>query len=547
MELNYRNYYKQEKELLNLIETSDFISFDLEMTGIENDKNNSIIDTPEYRYLKYKKTSEKYTIIQLGLSFFKLATNPNVYHKQICYECHPYNLYLFQNAKDLKEISQDELNLEVKSMLFNQKGKINFNAWINEGIQFLNEKQYRELYKNITENNINNDNFYIDISNLKKRDLDLAKLNIENIKNNFIDNGKIYKTNYVINCLPKYVLYYIKKNLPNNLYFQENSRFNKKSFCILITGYKTKEEKEKLYMDDVLYQLKELNHRKGVKKIIDSIFNKINWGDIDIKEDDINKNKNNILQNKKKTLIGHNMSLDLIFIISKLGETLPNDYSLFKKMIKDKLECIYDTKLLFEKFKNSEFNKNNIIIKDIKSVLDNMYPYLKSTFSENVKIKIKPNEDLLKNGLYHNAGYDSFVTGACFLYMKNAMKNYDFLKENKNQIYLMNSLYKSMNMDKEEEYIFDIINGDENIFIFRGVRKINDINFETIFTKKLWEDSITKTKYCEKYNILIVFTNFGKNSSNEKKTSFINIAFSKLNKDKFSAFTIGEFRNKYMK
>lgn len=245
MELSFRNYYKQEKELLNLIETSDYISFSLQKTGTDNDKNNSIIDTTEYRYSKYKKTSEKFTIIQLGLSFFKLTSNPNIYHKQIFYECHSYSLYLFQNAKDLKDIYQDELNLEVKSMNFNQtKNKIDFNAWINEGIQYLNEKQYRLLYKNIIENNINNDNFHIDISNLKQRDLDLANRNIDFIKSNYIGDGKISKTNIVINNMPKYVLYYIKKNLPNNLYFQENNRFHNKSFCTLVSGYKSPEEKE---------------------------------------------------------------------------------------------------------------------------------------------------------------------------------------------------------------------------------------------------------------------------------------------------------------
>ena len=531
MELNFKNYYKQEKNLLNLIETSDYISFDLEMTGIENDKNNCLIDTPEYRYSKYKKTSEKFSIIQLGLSFFKLVTNPNIYHKQICYECSPYNLYLFQNAKDLKEISQDELNLEVKCIHFSQKGKIDFNKWVNEGIQFLNEKQYRELYKNITENNINNDNFSIDISNIKQKDIDIAEKNIENIKNNFINNGNIYKTNYVINCLPKYILYYIKKKLPNNLYFQENSKFNNKSLCTLITGYKTKEEKDKLYMEDVLNQLKELNHKKGVKKLIDAIFNKFYLGDIDIDKnnDAIYKfNNNNI---NKKILIGHNMSLDLMFIISKLGDKLPNAYHDFKNIIKEKLNCIYDTKYLFEEFKSSNINKNNLIIKEIKSVLDNMYPYLKSTYDEYIKIKIKPNDDLFKEGIYHSAGYDSFVTGACFLYMKNAMK----------------SLYKSININKnEDDYIIDINNADDNIFVFRGIRKITELNFEIIFGTKIWNDSVSKILYWEKDNILIIFTNFDNKNNNENKTLFKTISISKLNKNKFSCFTLKEFRDKYM-
>ena len=545
MELSFRNYYKQEKELLNLIESSDYISFSLETTGTDNGKNNSIIDTTEYRYSKYKKTSEIFTIIQLGLSFFKFTSNPNIYHKQISYECHSYSLYLFQNAKDLKDIFQDELNLEVKSINYNQrKNKIDFNAWINEGIQYLNEKQYRLLYKNIIENNINNDNFHIDISNLKQRDLDLANRNIDYIKNNYIGDGKLFKTNFVINNMPKYILYYIKKNLPNNLYFQENNRFHNKSFCTLISGYKSLEEKEKLYKNDILNQLKELNHKKGVKKLIDAIFNKINFGDSDINEDDIFKN--NISEKRKKNLIGYNMSLDLMFIISKLGDSLPNEYSSFKNMIKDKLNYIYDTKFLFEEFKNSELNKNNKVIKDIKSELDEMYQYLHSTFSEIIKIKLKPNEDLFsKNNSFHNAGYNSFITGACFLYMKNAFKNNKFLEENNNQIYLNSSLYKSINLNKEkDDYIININNPEENIFVCKQLNKENDIKYEIIFGEKLWKDSVIKDIFCNSNKILIIFTKF---ENKENKIKFLNIAYSQENKNIFNIFTLGEYRSKFMK
>ena len=241
------------------------------------------------------------------------------------------------------------------------------------------------------------------------------------------------------------------------------------------------------------------------------------------------------------------MSLDLMFIISKLGDGLPIEYSSFKNLVKTKLNCIYDTKYLFEVFKNSDLNKNNLAIKDIKSVLDKMYPYLKLNFEEFIKIKIKPNDDLFKDGLYHNAGYDAFVTGACFLYMKRAMKNSNFLEKNKNNIYLMNSLYKSINLDNEEEYIVKVNNYSENIFVFRGIKKISDIDFENIFGKKIWNECVIKIKYCEKNNISIVFTNFENKNSNENKIVFKTIAFSKINKNKYVCFTLDEFRNKYMK
>ena len=547
MELVSKDYDKFEDDLLNLIENSDYISFDLEMTGIENDKNNSLIDTPENRYLKYKLTSEKYAIIQLGISFFIKKENPNNSH-EIFYECYPFNLYLFPNSRDLKDISQDSMNLEIKCMLFNRKGNIDFNKWINEGIHYLNERQYRELYKNITENNLNNDNFNANINHLDQKtfDYELAQKTIDDIKENFLEQGRIYSNSYIIDCMPKFLLYYIKNQLPQNLYFQENYRM-KRNWCTLITGFKSQKEKEELYKIDILSQLKELDHKKGAKKLFDALFNKIYYGN-----SNINKIKENCYNDKsisrKKILIGHNMSLDLLFIISKLGDKLPDDYNSFKQMIKNNLECIYDTKYLFEEYKNSKQNNNNIILKDLRSVLDNMYPYLKSSYDKFLKIQIKSKENL-KEAKYHSAGYDSYITGACFLYMKYAMENeQNFMNENKNKIYLMNSLYKCMDINKDEdEYIMEVTKPYENnIFVFRGIKKVTEICFETIFGRKFWDKYVVKVINEEKKNISVIFTNFIDNNSQDK-TVFKTVANSKLSKDKFTAFTLGEFRNKYMK
>ena len=65
----------------------------------------------------------------------------------------------------------------------------------------------------------------------------------------------------------------------------------------MVIGYKTQEEKDNLFKNDVLNQLKELNHKKGVKKLIEYLFNNIPLDDADIKEEDINKNKNKNLIN----------------------------------------------------------------------------------------------------------------------------------------------------------------------------------------------------------------------------------------------------------
>ena len=544
MELVCSNYEKEEKRIINLIKTSDYISFDLEMTGIENDKNNVIIDTPENRYLKYKKTSEKFSIIQLGITIFnKVKTDSNEKgENKIIYDCYPYNLYLFPNAVDLKALSQDSMNLEIKSMLFNRNGKIDFNKWINEGIYYLNHRQYRQLYKNITENNINNDDFYLDTSFLSKKpaDIELAENTIKEIKENFLDEQSVANS-YIIDCMPKYLLYYIKKKLPSNLYFKENCKVFR-NWCTLITKYKTQEEKDDLYKNDVLTQLRDLEHKKGVKKIIDAIFNKYSYGSMDIDKNFVEEKTN------KNILIGHNMSLDLMFIIANLGESLPDKYLEFKNMIKNNFKNIYDTKLLFEEFKKNEINKNNIAIKDIKSVLDNIYPYLKSRFNDLFKVEIKTKNNEFKESQFHSAGYDSYITGLCFLYMLHGDKTGQFLEKCKNKIFMMNSLYKSFDLNKiNDDYMIEVDNPNEDIFVFRGVKKASNINFLKVFGKKLWESSVIKTIYDEKYNIIIVFTNLKKENIDQRKTEFKVIAKSQTYNDVFTAFNLEEFRNKYMK
>ena len=541
MELTCINYEKEENRIIELIKTCDYISFDLEMTGIENDENNILFDTPENRYIKYKKTSEKYSIIQLGLTIFNREKNVQNNTSQIIYNCYPYNLYLFPNANDLKTLSQDSMNLEIKSMLFNRKGKLDFNKWINEGIYYLNQKQYRNLYKNITQNNINNDDFYIDTSFLSKKpsDLEQAENTIKEIRENFVD-VKIVANSYIIDYMPKFLLYYIKKKLPNNLYFKENCRIFR-NWCTLITRFKNQEEKDELYKNDVLSQLRELEHKKGVKKITDAIFNKFSCGNVDV-------DKNFIEQKfSKNKLIGHNMSLDLMFIISNLGESLPDKYTDFKKMIKNSFDTIYDTKLLFEEFKKNEINKNNIAIKDVRSVLDNMYPYLKSRYDHLIKFVIKTKNDEFKEDQFHSAGYDSYITGQCFLYMLHGDVTGQILNKNKNKIYLMNSLYKSMDFNKTiDDYILEVDNPKEDIYVFRGVKKTTNINFENIFGK-LWKECVIKTIYAEKYNIIIAFTNLKKEIIDQRKTEFKVIAKSKAFNDTFTAFTLEEFRIKYMK
>ena len=93
---------------------------------------------------------EKISFFQLDITFFIFLSNPNIINKQLDYMS-VIHIYLFPNAKDLKKISHAEIIFDINYI---KNYGINFNDWIKCGINYLSEKQFKELYKNIIEKNI---------------------------------------------------------------------------------------------------------------------------------------------------------------------------------------------------------------------------------------------------------------------------------------------------------------------------------------------------------------------------------------------------------
>ena len=94
MELTRENYYKIEPIILENIEKSEFIAFDLEFSGLITSKF-KIYDSSEEYFQKSKYMAENYRIIQIGITpFIKKDVNNN---KE--YIAKPYNIYAFPSEK----------------------------------------------------------------------------------------------------------------------------------------------------------------------------------------------------------------------------------------------------------------------------------------------------------------------------------------------------------------------------------------------------------------------------------------------------------------
>ena len=149
MEITSDNYLEKESEIISDIQKCDFISFDLEMTGIAVGSRH-FLDSPSERYLKHKISAEKFRIIQFGLVPWFRKTDP-INKNKIIYEAKPYNIYVFPG----KELDYMNINCEVSALVFNSKHGMNFNTWIYKGVNYLNTKQYTNLVLKSKDRNFN--------------------------------------------------------------------------------------------------------------------------------------------------------------------------------------------------------------------------------------------------------------------------------------------------------------------------------------------------------------------------------------------------------
>lgn len=87
MFLDSDNFQEYKKEIIDAIDQSEFLAIDLELTGIKGDYQDTFEELPAERYLKYRKVSMKYNIVQFGICPFIKTPDG--------YKCQAYTIYLF--------------------------------------------------------------------------------------------------------------------------------------------------------------------------------------------------------------------------------------------------------------------------------------------------------------------------------------------------------------------------------------------------------------------------------------------------------------------
>lgn len=115
---------------------------------------------------------------------------------------------------------------------------------------------------------------------------------------------------------------------------------------------------------------------------------------------------------QEKIIVGHNMLLDLCHIIHQFFTPLPSDYSEFKSLIHGLFPNLLDTKVICQshQFKELVSSSNLNFLLETLSKPPFSIPEIESVEGRSYSVSTEKS---------HEAGYDAYITGLCFIAMSN--------------------------------------------------------------------------------------------------------------------------------
>eukprot|EP01125_Pyxidicula_operculata_P007981 TRINITY_DN2690_c0_g2_i1.p1 TRINITY_DN2690_c0_g2~~TRINITY_DN2690_c0_g2_i1.p1 ORF type:complete len:813 (+),score=186.60 TRINITY_DN2690_c0_g2_i1:13-2451(+) len=338
MEVTSDNFEEVVKNIQQEIIDCDFVSFDLEFTGIFTSPNSKVtpFDTAEYRYSNLRESIENFIPIQFGLSLFKIVETDKVISR-------PYNFYLFKKPLRSNGIDSSTFLCQSASMEFLGKNDFDFNKWIKKGITFLSrsdEEKYRESLKEFEKRNNSkitpaprDSSFIRDLHNQIKQWQDALPSTptptptptstptptpMESSSN--LDNDN-QSTDYVLvspanNYLKKLTYQIVKDEYPSLSATSVNDRGK----------YKIKIEKKKNDEGEDPEKKAQTDTENGILRQVG--FRRI----IDM------------VSRHSKVIVGHNCLLDMIHIYHRFIKPAPLSLVEFKKELHTVFPSIFDTK-----------------------------------------------------------------------------------------------------------------------------------------------------------------------------------------------------------
>ncbi|XP_012226535.1 poly(A)-specific ribonuclease PARN [Linepithema humile] len=395
MEVTCSNFQEVLSELDDVLQNATFLSVDGEFTGLNSGPEAGPFDTPAQYYAKLRAGSMDFLLVQFGLSVFTYDPQTDKYSQR------SYNFYVF--PKPMNRQADCRFMCQASSIAFLANQDFDFNKLFKHGIPFLSANEEEKLIKRLEEKQkIREDNNYdvIPISDTDKPQVEEICSKIEA----FLASNEKELTIDKCNAFMRRLIYQeARSRWPNKV--RVESKVENTWHCLLVQKAGSKEEEEE--KENQRREKEKLEIRRAVglstllKKIVES----------------------------GKILVGHNMLLDLCHIVHQFFTPLPRDYLDFKNLIHDLFPNLLDTKVICQSqnFKERVSSSNLNVLLDIVS---------KSPFSIPDVEPIEGRSYSVSTEKSHEAGYDAYITGLCFIALSNYLGT---LQKSENATVLANS------------------------------------------------------------------------------------------------------------
>ncbi|KRW99797.1 Ribonuclease H-like domain [Pseudocohnilembus persalinus] len=418
------------------------------MSGIVS-KQQLEFDLPFEIYNKKKQVAEQFSIIQIGISIFTQESDNE-------YKAYPFNFYVFPRKNDMYN---PIISFQLGSIEFNTQYDMDYNRWIKKGISYFPKNMGKEKMQKFKELIVSGKNVESQLSleqiwnKLDEDRKQITKQIIAEIdiwRYNDTEQIQDFKTNGIrIWYIRDYLIKYLNQNKKIDEEFVIVPSLNKNEYDIKIRKLKISEDLQK-------------NPNK-IKNILED--EKIKMVEQEFESYKQFLNVMEIIWERKLPIIGHNCLMDHLFTYRSFYDSLPS-YKEWKDQLIKLYPEMYDTKQIMEKLKQKNFfyqknqivqnQENNMEIEENKEEIT-QHLNIGDTSLENVKKYINVNKHLFTQELkvtipegftdytkgdsenYHEAGFDSYLTGLVFL---NLQKNFkETVEAEKNIFNIRNKLY----------------------------------------------------------------------------------------------------------
>uniref|UniRef100_L7M4H9 Putative polya-specific ribonuclease parn n=1 Tax=Rhipicephalus pulchellus TaxID=72859 RepID=L7M4H9_RHIPC len=421
MEVTAENFQEQFGVLKAALENASFVAIDCEFTGLELERSTHAYDTPEERYRKLRESSLDFLVVQVGVCVFQHDKEKRGYKYKA------FNFYVCPK-QTVKGAPDRMFRCQASSLQFLSQHGFDFNKLFSHGVSYLRAEEATQLSQALSERHAQQ---LKEVGSPNNGPSKISKVEVPKDTQQFIDDVLDKVQQFLDSASGTEVdmededgvgSAASKQDSPEDLCMREASPKKDGSTLHLseCNGFKRK----------LIYQ--EVNARFGDKVQLNTESDSDGMLHIAVRitgtpEEqrarlELRQKKERedlelahgfgrvleLLASSGKLIVGHNMLLDIMHLLSQFVDDLPKDYNEFKSMVRAAFPCLVDTKVL----------ASDDAIKDsfVTTALELLLKQLRNRPSCVPPVESENGYGYsLNQTKYHEAGYDAYVTGMCLL------------------------------------------------------------------------------------------------------------------------------------